>query len=164
MALALGACERRDDSTTGYGRPSDNRDQIGRERPKESVDDEMSEGQKRVEKPVEHAPAAPAVPTGAGGGPIVSTPTAARELLAGAQCDRLRRCGEVAKGKAFESFDACISARQAGLAKSWTLGKCQTVDSTRLETCLRSTRELACEVKRTEMPADCRADKVCTAD
>lgn len=166
VALALVACERKSDSTTGYERPADNRDNRGQtdqDKPKENIGNEMTEGEKRVEKPVEQPPMMPAVPTGMGGGPTVSTPTAARELLAGAQCDRLKSCGEIAKGKAFDTYDACVSARQMDLGKTWSLDKCDKVDSTRLETCLKSTRGLSCDSKQTTMPSDCRADDVCMA-
>jgi hypothetical protein len=164
LAFALAACERKNDSTTGYERPADNRGQNAPNKPKENVGNEMSEGEQRVEKPVEQAPTIPAVPTGMGGGPTTSTPTAARELLAGAQCDRLKSCGAVAKGKSFETYDACVSARQTDLAKNWSLDKCSKIDSSRLETCLKSTRGLSCESKQAAMPSECSNNTLCATD
>jgi hypothetical protein len=164
-ALLLAACERKENrseterSNTGGGPGA---------QPTTPVGSEMATAEKKAERKgiMEEQPGTMGSGGATGGGPIegqMGSRSWARDKLASARCEHWQTCGEIAKGKKYDTLDSCVTRERADLDKSWTLDKCQKIDSPRLDTCLKATRDLKCAKVIAKSPDECDQDKVCMA-
>lgn len=136
-AVAIVGCERRDDRVVG---------------------------ERRDEAPVvvkKNDPTFDLTPKG--GGPIASNGERekARDRLAAAHCDHLKRCGDVASGKKYDSYDSCITQQRASVDKDWSVDDCTRIDTPRLDACLQAMTAKKCGSLLGGTPSECAESKVC---
>ena len=98
-----------------------------------------------------------------GGGPVASNGERekARDRLAAARCDHYKRCGDVASGKKYDSYDSCVTQQRASVDKDWSVDDCPRIDTPRLDACLQAMTAKKCDSLLGGMPSECAESKVC---
>lgn len=150
--LGLAACEER--RTTS----DDNRSTVSREEPKPvtpTTPSEPATPKSESEKNIDNAPAG-----GIGGGPAAAEREKARDRLAGVRCDHYKQCGDVAKGKKYDTMDSCLTREKADIDKDWKVDDCPRVDTPRLDTCITALQAKKCG-GLSSSPSECDTSKVC---
>ncbi|MGZ3451946.1 MAG: DUF6184 family natural product biosynthesis lipoprotein [Polyangiales bacterium] len=102
---------------------------------------------------------------GKGGGPMApmgaaTERTQARDRLANARCEHYKSCGDIAKGKKFDTVESCVTREKADLDKDWKMADCPKVDTPRLDACIAAVNAEKCGLF-SSTPSECKESKVC---